>query len=168
MDSLDLEYRIPLIPGGHRYHTAVTLGDPFGPGWLHPSDPVLVAAGLGFGLAIAPVNASMLASVRDQMHGLASALVVVARMIGMLVGISILTAVSLHIFYATASGFPSPEALCPKSPLNCAPYERDVTSAIVTELRAVFLGAGICAAIAAILSAALLRGRPARLVPAAP
>ena len=68
--------------------TATTLGDPFGPGWLHPSDPVLFACGLGFGVAIAPVNASILASVRDQMHGLASALVVVARMIGMLVGIS--------------------------------------------------------------------------------
>jgi MFS family permease len=148
--------------------TATTLGDPFGPGWLHPSDPVLVACGLGFGLAIAPVNASMLASVRDQMHGLAAALVVVARMIGMLVGISILTAVSLHIFYTTASAFPSPSALCPTSPLNCPPYERDVTAAIVTELRAVFLGAGICAGLAAMLSACLLRGRPDRLAPAAP
>ncbi|MGA8415093.1 MAG: MFS transporter [Candidatus Dormiibacterota bacterium] len=148
--------------------TATTLGDPFGPGWLHPSDPVLFACGLGFGLAIAPVNASILASVRDQMHGLASALVVVARMIGMLVGISILTAVSLHIFYATASGFPSPQALCPASPLNCPAYERDVTAAIVTELRAVFLGAALAAAVAALLAAVLLRGRPARLGTAAP
>jgi MFS family permease len=146
--------------------TATTLGDPFGPGWLHPSDPVLVACGLGFGLAIAPVNASMLASVRDQMHGLASALVVVARMIGMLVGISIITAVSLHIFYTTASAFPSPSALCPKAPLNCPPYEHDVTAAIVTEMRAVFLGAGLSAAVAAILAAVLLRTRPAQLAPA--
>jgi Major Facilitator Superfamily len=146
--------------------TATTLADPFGPGWLHPSDPVLVACGLGFGLAIAPVNASILASVQPRMHGLASALVVVARMIGMLVGISILTAVSLHIFYTTASAFPSPAALCPTSPLNCAAYERDVTAAIVTELRAVFLGAALCAALAAVFAAALLRGRPARQVPA--
>ncbi|MFZ2035249.1 MAG: MFS transporter, partial [Candidatus Dormiibacterota bacterium] len=148
--------------------TATTLGDPFGPGWLHPSDPVLVACGLGFGLAIAPVNASMLASVREQMHGLASALVVVARMIGMLVGISILTAVSLHIFYTTASSFPSPSALCPTSPLNCPAYEGDVTAAIVSELRTVFLGAGLCAALAAVLAAALLRGRPSQLVAARP
>jgi len=147
--------------------TATTLGDPFGPAWLHPSDPVLVACGLGFGLAIAPVNASMLASVREQMHGLASALVVVARMIGMLVGISILTAVSLHIFYTTASSFPLPSVLCPKSPFNCPAYERDVTAAIVTELRTVFLGAGLCAAVAALLAAVMLRSRPAGLVPAA-
>jgi MFS family permease len=148
--------------------TATTLGDPFGPGWLHPSDPVLFACGLGFGLAIAPVNASILASVRDQMHGLASALVVVARMIGMLVGISILTAVSLHIFYTTASAFPSPSTLCPASLLNCPAYERDVTAAIVTELRAVFLGAALSAAVAALLAAVLLRSRPARIVSANP
>ena len=150
------------------FWTATTLADPFGPGWLHPSDPVLFACGLGFGLAIAPVNASMLASVREHLHGLASALVVVARMIGMLVGISILTAVSLRIFYTTASAFPPAQALCPQSPLNCAAYERDVTSAIVTELRAVFLGASICAGIAAILAAVLLRGRHERPVPAVP
>ncbi len=148
--------------------TATTLGDPFGPGWLHPSDPVLFACGLGFGLAIAPVNASMLVSVRDRMHGLAVALVVVARMIGMLVGISILTAVSLHIFYTTAATFPLPQVLCPTSPLNCPGYEQDVTNAIVTELRTVFLGAALCAGLAAVFAATLLRGRPARLLTAAP
>ncbi len=143
--------------------TATTLGDPLGPGWLHPSDPVLVLCGLGFGLAIAPVNGSMLVSVREQMHGLASALVVVARMIGMLVGISILTAVSLHIFYTTAATLPAPQALCPSSPLNCPAYEQGITDAIVTELHTVFLGAGICAAAAAVLAALFLRSRPAQL-----
>ena len=147
--------------------TATTLADPFGAGWLHPSDPVLFVCGLGFGLAIAPVNASMLVSVRDQMHGLASALAVVARMIGMLVGISILTAVSLHVFYTTAATLPLPQSLCPSSPLNCPAYERDVTGAIVTELRTVFFGAGLCAAAAAILAACLLRSRPAVLRPVA-
>jgi MFS family permease len=148
--------------------TATTLSDPLGPGWLHPSDPVLFVCGLGFGVAIAPVNASMLVSVREQMHGLASALVVVARMIGMLVGISILTAVSLHVFYATTATLPAAQTLCPASPLNCPAYQREVTGAIVTELRTVFLGAGVCAAIAAVLAALLLRGRPAQLRPAVP
>jgi MFS family permease len=148
--------------------TATTLADPLGPGWLHPSDPVLFVCGFGFGLAIAPVNASMLVSVREQMHGLASALVVVARMIGMLVGISILTAVSLHVFYTTAATLPAPQALCPASPLNCPAYQHEVTGAIVTELRTVFLGAGVCAAIAAVVAALLLRGRPAHLRPAIP
>ncbi|MGA7989638.1 MAG: MFS transporter [Candidatus Dormiibacterota bacterium] len=147
--------------------TATTLADPFGTGWLHPSDPVLFLCGLGFGLAIAPVNASMLVSVRERMHGLASALAVVARMIGMLVGISILTAVSLHVFYTTAATLPTPQSLCPSSPFNCPAYERDVTGAIVTELRTVFLGAGLCAAAAALLAALFLRSRPAALRPVA-
>jgi hypothetical protein len=129
---------------------------------------VLFVCGIGFGLAIAPVNGSMLVSVREQMHGLASALVVVARMIGMLVGISILTAVSLHVFYTTAAALPAPQTLCPSSPLNCAAYEQGVTGAIVTELHSVFLGAGICAAIAAIFAALFLRSRPAQLRPALP
>jgi len=145
--------------------TATTLADPFGPGWLHPSDPILFLCGLGFGLAIAPVNASILGSVRERMHGLASALVVVARMIGMLVGISILTAVSLHVFYTTTATLPTPEALCPRSPLNCPAFETEITGAIVTELRTVFLGAGVCAAVAAVLAASLLRGRPRSLSP---
>jgi MFS transporter, DHA2 family, triacylglyceride efflux pump len=146
--------------------TATTLVQPLGAGWLHPSDPVLLVCGLGFGLAIAPVNASMLVSVREQMHGLASALVVVARMIGMLVGISILTAVSLHVFYTTTATLPAPQTLCPTSPLNCPAYQREVTGAIVTELRTVFLGAAVCAAVAAVFAALLLRGRPALLRPA--
>jgi MFS transporter, DHA2 family, triacylglyceride efflux pump len=148
--------------------TATTLADPLGVGWLHPSDPVLFCCGIGFGLAIAPVNGSMLVSVREQMHGLASALVVVARMIGMLVGISILTAVSLHVFYVTADALPAPQTLCPTAPLNCPAYEQGVTGAIVTELHTVFLGAGICAAFAAVFAALFLQSRPAHLNPALP
>jgi hypothetical protein len=89
-------------------------------------------------------------------------------MIGMLVGISILTAVSLHVFYTTATALPAPQTLCPSSPLNCPAYEQGVTGAIVTELHTVFLGAGICAAAAAVLAALFLRTSPARLRPALP
>ncbi len=111
----------------------------------------------------------MLVSVREQMHGLASALVVVARMIGMLVGISILTAVSLHIFYTTAAILPAPQALCPSSPLNCPAYEqgdhrRDRHRAATPSSSE----RGSAPLLAAVLAALFLRSRPAQLRPALP
>jgi hypothetical protein len=147
---------------------ANTLGDPLGPAWLHPSDPVLVAAGLGFGLAIAPVNASILAAVRPAMHGVAAALAVVARVIGMLVGVSVLTALGLRQFFAAASKLPSPSQLCPRTPLSCPPYDSLIQGAIIDELRVVFLGAAMCAAIATLCAVAFLgRGAPSALAASA-
>jgi hypothetical protein len=87
--------------------------------------------------------------------------VVVARMIGMLIGLSVLTAIGLRAFFATERTLPSPQLLCPRTPLNCAPYNALVTSAIVDELRVVFLGAAVCAAIALAIAMLTLRGRPA-------
>jgi MFS family permease len=120
------------------------------------SDAALVGCGLGFGLAIAPVNAAMLGAVRATLHGLASALVVVARMIGMLVGLSVLTAVGLRAFYATQATIPSPLRLCPQTPAACPAYDALVKHAIIDELHTVFIGAALCAAAASLLSLILL------------
>ena len=83
-----------------------TLGFWLMAGWgldsLHhlSSSAVLAMTGLGFGLALAPVNAALLASTADAVHGVTSALLVVARMVGMLVGISALTTIGLRRYYA--------------------------------------------------------------------
>ena len=117
----------------------------------------LVLAGLGFGLAIAPVNAAILAVVPGDAHGLASALVVVARMIGMLVGICALTAVGLRVFYLRQAQIGSPLTLCPQTPTDCPAFETAIRAAALAELHAVFAGAAACALLAAVLSEVLLR-----------
>jgi len=126
------------------------------------ADLVLFACGLGFGLAIAPVNAALLAAVRGAIHGLASSLVVVARMIGMLTGLSLLTAIGLQRFYTAQAGIPSPLQLCPTHPASCPGYDSLVTAAVLDELHAIFIGAAACAAMAAALAIWLLRRLPGR------
>ena len=124
---------------------------------LRVSDPVLVGCGLGFGLAIAPINAAILGAVAAARHGLAAALVVVARMVGMLVGISLLTAIGLHRYYQEAATIPSPAILCPGHPLSCAAYNALSQHALLDELRTIFLAAAVCTAAAGLIGAAMLR-----------
>ena len=121
------------------------------------STVVLAAAGLGFGLAIAPVNAVLLAVTRSEVHGTASALAVVARTVGMLVGLSLLTAVALRRFTAEVAAIGSPVELCPDSPADCVPYETAAEAAVLSQLHTVFAGAAIAAGLAAITALLLLR-----------
>jgi len=121
---------------------------------------VLVAAGLGFGLAIAPVNAVLLGVTRAAVHGSASALAVVARTVGMLVGLSLLTAVALRRFEAQVAGIGSPVALCPRTPAACPVYDKALDAAILTQLHTVFAGAAIAAGLAAVAALLLLRVSP--------
>jgi MFS family permease len=121
------------------------------------SDVELVVCGLGFGLAIAPVNVAILGAVQPSMHALASALAVVARTIGMLAGLSALTAVGLHRFYTAQARIGSPLVLCPTHPGSCPAYDNATTRALLSELHTIFGGAAICAAAAGVLALLLLR-----------
>lgn len=123
------------------------------------SDIELMVCGLGFGLAIAPVNAAILGAVPARAHGLASSLVVVARTIGMLAGLSALTAIGLHRFYQAQAKIGSPLTLCPGRP-DCARYTHATMGAVLTELHTIFIGAAVSAAAAAVLATILLRGNP--------
>jgi MFS family permease len=118
---------------------------------------VLLAAGLGFGLVIAPVNAVLLAVTGAGVHGSASALAVVARTVGMLVGLSLLTAVALRRFTTAIAVIGSPVDVCPQSPADCPAYDRATDAAILTQLHTVFAGAAIAAGLAAVAALVLLR-----------
>ncbi|MGK5113333.1 MULTISPECIES: MFS transporter [unclassified Geodermatophilus] len=120
---------------------------------------VLLAAGLGFGLAIAPVNAVLLAVTGADVHGSAGALSVVARTVGMLVGLSLLTAIALRRFTAEVTAIGSPLDLCPRTPADCPAYDAATDAAVLTQLHTVFAGAAVAAGLAALAALVLLRGR---------
>jgi hypothetical protein len=104
---------------------------------------VLVAAGFGIGLAIAPVNDAALADAVEHAHGTVSSLVVVARMIGMVVGLALLTAVGLRRFHEEVARLPDPSD------------SEAVLDAAVIQVQTVFAGAAACAVVAALIAVLL-------------
>lgn len=103
----------------------------------------LAAAGLGVGLAIAPVNDAALADARDDGHGAVSSLVVVARMVGMVVGLAVLTSWGLRRFHQEVGTLADPT-------------DTDaLLGAAVVQVQTVLTGAGLAAALAAVLALAL-------------
>jgi MFS family permease len=127
---------------------------------------VLAMTGLGFGLALAPVNAALLASTDDTVHGVTSALLVVSRMVGMLVGISALTTIGLRRYYAVQVGIPEPNSVCGGNKTRCAAYTRLIEQAGIEQLQAIFLGAAACAVVAAVAALLCFRGARTRGVTA--
>jgi hypothetical protein len=129
------------------------------------SNVALVGCGLGFGLALAPVNAAVRASTDDDVHGLASAVVVVARMVGMLVGISALTAIGLRRYYAEQGSLGTVTEVC-HEPKMCDAYRDLQRAAGVAQEQTVFLGAVVCALLAGALALLLFRGAATRAIDA--
>jgi MFS family permease len=126
------------------------------------ADLTLLVCGLGFGLAIAPVNAAALRAVPARAHGLVSALVVLSRTVGMLVGLSALTALGLHAFSSALNALGTPDQVCSDDPTDCPKYDHAAHLALLHELHVIFAGAAVCTAVAGILALITL----ARRVPA--
>jgi MFS family permease len=127
---------------------------------LSTNVPLLVG-GFGFGLALAPVNAAVLSSTDDDVHGLSTAFVVVARMVGMLVGISALTTIGLRRYYTEQADIPSVRDVC-DGKSRCAEFTLLLKNAGIAQEHTVFAGAAVCAVIAAVLAVVLFRAAQTR------
>jgi hypothetical protein len=120
-----------------------------------PATVVLVVVGLGMGLALAPVNNAALADSPADAHGVASALVVVARMVGMVVGLALLTSIGLNRYYEAVRHL--------ADPLDTGA----LVGAGVVQVQTVFLGGAIAALLGALVAFTLgVRGRVAARVAA--
>jgi len=133
-------------------------------GPLRQADIALGACGLGFGLVIAPLTASVLGLTRAQSHGLAASLVVLARTIGMLVGLSALTAFGLYRFHQILG---TPVLTDPNLRARIDHLARLVSAAFLQEYREIFgIAAALCLTAAILVLVTLRTPRAAVGVPA--
>jgi EmrB/QacA subfamily drug resistance transporter len=82
---------------------------------LDIADPALtvhlVTCGLGFGLVIAPLGTAVIDSVREDQKGLASSLVIMMRMMGMIAGLAAITSWGMDRFHLMTAGLSLSEIL---------------------------------------------------------
>ncbi len=124
-------------------------------GPFRSADIALAACGLGFGIVIAPLAATVLQLTRAQHHGLASSLVVLARVMGMLIGLSALTAFGLFRFRQILG---TPQLTEPDLRARLEHLDRLVAAAFLQEYREIFtIAAGLCIIAAVVIFATVRR-----------
>jgi MFS family permease len=119
----------------------------------------LVVAGLGLGLVIAPVSSVVLRLVPSAQHGVASSAVVVARMMGMLLGVAALSAWGFHRFQSLTRNLPTPNPFGKQAAKEMSAYKSAVKLALHTEYREFFLILAVLCGLAVLLGVALTRDR---------
>ena len=122
-------------------------------GFARQADIALAACGFGLGIVIAPLTAAVLALTRGESHGLATSLVVLARTMGMLVGLSALTAFGLYRFHQILG---TPVLTDPSLRARVDHLARLVAAAFLQEYREIFtLAAALCVLAALVMLATI-------------
>lgn len=125
------------------------------------SDFELFITGLGLGLEIAPVSAALLDAVGEAERGAGASFLIVMRLVGMLVGFSLVAGFSLWEFHrATAHLLPPLPGLNPSFASQYAVYVLKVKQAIFDEYHLIFRSTAVALFIGALLAAGTLRPLP--------
>jgi MFS family permease len=125
-------------------------------GFARQADIALAACGVGLGIVIAPLTAAVLSLTRGESHGLATSLVVLARTMGMLIGLSALTAFGLYRFHQILG---TPVLTDPGLRARIDHLARLVAAAFLQEYREIFTIAALICALAALLMVATIDQR---------
>ena len=125
---------------------------------LRVADLELFSAGLGLGLEIAPVSAALLDLVSDAERGAAAAFLVIARMVGMLLGFSGVAGFGLYQFDRVTAGLTPPLfSLRGDYAVRLAQYELQLRQAILDQYHTIFTIAAALVLAGAVIAAASLR-----------
>ncbi|WP_219471511.1 MFS transporter [Nonomuraea rhizosphaerae] len=127
-------------------------------------DVALIVAGLGLGLVIAPVSGAVLRLMPAAQHGVASSAVVVARMMGMLIGIAGVSAWGFHRFQSLTADLdtPLPVGVEPATyAKQIAEYLAKVDAALHLEYTEMFFVTAVICLVGAAVAVFLPRHSPA-------
>jgi MFS family permease len=128
---------------------------------LRLADAELLLAGLGLGLEIAPVSAAVLDIVGEAQRGAGASVLIVMRLIGMLVGFSVLAGYGLYEFHqATAHLLPPIPSLLPDFAVRYATYVLHLRQALLAEYHLIFQSTAIALAAGGLIAFVTLRPLP--------
>jgi MFS family permease len=121
------------------------------------ADAELFLAGFGLGLEIAPVSSALLDAVGESEHGAGASFLIVMRLIGMLLGFSLVAGFGLWEFHRATAHLQPPIGL---DPTAYAVYLIQFKRAIFDEYHLIFRAAAAALLLGGLIAAATLRPLP--------